>query len=86
MEIIQNIEFKLSQNIFSKSMHLKGSTKMDSSLSIEEQRLCSTCKYELTKFKCSSIGKIKFPDSPYCSWWRDKKVKLNNMRDYRSLK
>jgi len=46
----------------------------------EEQRLCSTCKYELTKFKCSSIGKIKFPDSPYCSWWKEKSSKPKTKR------
>ena len=49
-------------------------------------RKCSTCKYEISKFKCSFIGKIKYPDNPYCSWWKEKKFKLNNVRDYRSLK
>ena len=52
-----------------------------------EERLCSTCRNELPKNKCSEIpGKIKNPDCSYCSFWKDKKVKLNNVRGYRSLK
>jgi len=86
MEIIQNIEFKLSQNIFSKGMHLSGSHRLSADLGNTEERLCINCKDYKGKLRCRTLGKIKNPDHPYCSWYKDKKVKLNNVREYRSIK
>jgi len=78
---------KFSSNIFSGGMLLKGSTKMDSNLSIEQERLCSTCKNYKGNLNCRVLGKIKNPDTViHCGFYKDKKVKSNNVRSYRSLK
>jgi len=74
MEIIQNIEFKLSQNIFSKGIHLKGNHRMSANLgNTEEERVCSTCGNYKGKLKCRLIGKIKNPNCSDCSWWKVEK-------------
>jgi len=76
----------METNIFSGGMLLKGSKKMDSTLIIEQERLCSTCK-NYNGLNCRVLGKIKNPDTVTdCGFYKDKKVKLNNIRSYRSLK
>ena len=75
------------ENIFNDRFIMYKTIPMEETGTIKsEERLCSTCRYELSKYKCSYLGKIKFPYNPYCSWWKEKKFKLNNVRDYRSLK
>ena len=51
-------------------------------------RICKTCsKYNIPeKDMCIPIGIIANPDCPCCSFYKDKKVKSNNIRSYRSLK
>lgn len=78
--------FYYTDDIFSNGSYLIGSTQFSANLSIEEKRICGTCKHELSKFRCSSIGKIKNPDNPYCSWWKDKKLNLKIVRGYRKIK
>ena len=79
--------YNSNSNIFSGGMLLKGGTKISADLSIREERLCSTCKNYKGNLNCRVLGKIKNPDTViHCSFYKDKKVKLNNVRSYRSLK
>ena len=54
----------------------------------EKNRQCKTCSEYNTPEKdvCIPVGIIANPDCSYCSWWKDKKVKLNNVRSYQSIK
>lgn len=76
------INIKFSSNIFT---HPKGRKQMDSNLSKEQERLCSTCGNYEGKLKCRVIGKIKNPDCIYCSWWKNK-VEVKSIRGYRRIK
>ena len=51
-------------------------------------RICKTCsKYNIPeKDMCIPIGIIANPDCSYCSWWREKKLNLKVVREYRSIK
>jgi len=51
-------------------------------------RICKTCgEYNKPeKDMCIPVGIIANPDCPYCSFYKDKKVKSINVRSYRSLK
>jgi len=72
---------KFSSNIFSGGMLLKGSTKMDSTLIIEQERLCNTCKNYKGSLNCRVLGKIKNPDTAiHCSWWKEKSSKPKTKR------
>jgi len=54
----------------------------------EKDRKCNTCsEYNKSeKDMCIPVGLIANPDCPFCSFYRAKKVKLNNVRGYRKLK
>ena len=54
-----------------------------------EERLCSTCGNDLGKNKCRLIGKIKNPNYPYCSWWKerlDKKMETKICSNCKEIK
>jgi len=54
----------------------------------EKNRQCKTCsEYNIPeKDMCIPVGIIANPDCPYCSFYKEKKVKLNNVREYQSIK
>ena len=48
---------------------------------IKDKRLCRNCanfKESKKKLTCKILGKIKFPDHPYCSWYKGKEEKVND--------
>ena len=54
-----------------------------------EERLCSTCGNYKGKLKCRLLGKIKNPNYPYCSWWKeklDKKMETKICSDCKEIK
>ena len=64
-----------TDNIFSNGLYLSGSLQFTADLSIEDKRLCSTCKNEVSKNNCKTLGKILNPDCPCCSWYKPKYIK-----------
>lgn len=67
MKVISEIK---DSNIFSGGMLLKGSTKTGVNLSAKQERLCSTCGRYKDR-KCKYLGKIKYPNRIYCSWYEE---------------
>jgi len=62
---------------------------MNDNPSKEEERLCSTCGNYKGKLNCRILGKIKVPDYPYCSWWKerlDKKMETKICSDCKEIK
>ena len=79
----------MNENIFSSGMLLKGSTKTGADLSTTSERLCNTCRNYKGKLNCRLIDKIKNPDHPYCSWWKerlDKKMETKICSDCKEIK
>jgi len=47
---------------------------------IKNKRLCGNCSnYRKGKkgITCKILGKIKYPDHPYCSWYKEKGETVN---------
>ena len=64
-----------TDNIFSNGTYLTGTLRFTADLSIEKKRVCTTCLNYLDNNECSSMGKILYPDCPYCSRYKPKYIK-----------
>jgi len=52
---------------------------------VSQKRLCRNCRRWIGG-KCEYLGEIINTEACYCSWYKDKRLKNNNKRKYRSLK
>ncbi|MBA7583767.1 hypothetical protein ES708_25717 [subsurface metagenome] len=78
-------EIIFDSNIFANGMHLRGSTKTGVDLRTTSERVCNTCGRYRDK-KCKYLGKIKYPDRVYCSWYIDDEAEVKTIRGYRRIK